>query len=102
MTTANKREAEKIVKELLNRRLIACANIIGHVISHFWWQNKTEKADEFLILIKSNQKLFNKLTKTVKELHSYEVPEILAIPIIEGYQPYLRWLNSSLVNSGEP
>ena len=101
MTTANKREAEKIVKKLLDRRLIACANIIGPVISHFWWQNKTEKADEFLILIKSNQKLFNKLTKTVKELHSYEVPEILAIPIIEGYQPYLKWLNSSLTNSGE-
>jgi len=102
MTTANKREAEKIVKKLLDRHLIACANIIGPMESNFRWQNKTEKTDEFLILIKSNQKLFNKLTKTVKEFHSYEVPEILAIPIIEGYQPYLEWLNSSLANSGEP
>ena len=82
--------------------MIACANIIGPVMSLFWWQSKTEKANEFLILIKSNQKLFNRLTKTVKELHSYEVPEILAVPIIEGYQPYLKWLDSSLIDSGEP
>lgn len=71
-------------------------------MSHFWWQNKIEKADEFLILIKSKQKLFNKLTKTVKGLHTYEIPEILAIPIIEGYQPYLKWLNASLTGSGDP
>ena len=101
MTTANKREAEKIVKELLDKHLIACANIIGPVESHFWWQNKTEKADEFLILMKSNQRLFNKLTKTVKELHSYDVPEILAIPIVEGYRPYLEWLKASLSDFGE-
>ena len=101
VTTADKREAHKIVKKLLDRRLIACANIIGPVESHFWWQNKIEKAEELLVIMKSNQKLFADLSKTVKEMHSYEVPEILAVPIVEGYQPYLEWLNASLANSGD-
>jgi len=101
MTTADRSEAEKIVKKLLDIHLIACANIIGPIESHFWWQNKTEEADEFLILMKSNQKLFAKLSKTIKEMHSYDVPEILAIPIADGFQPYLEWLNASLADSGE-
>lgn len=102
ITTATKREAQKIAKNLLSRRLIACANIYGRVESHFWWQNKIDKAEEFLVLMKSNQKVFAKLAKAVKEMHSYEVPEILAVPIVEGYQPYLEWLNASLANAGEP
>src|SRR3972149_3328266 len=101
VTTADKREAHKIVKKLLDRRLIACANIIGPVESHFWWQNKIEKAEELLVIMKSNQKLFIDLSKAVKELHSYKVPEILAVPIVEGYQPYLEWLNASLAHSGD-
>ena len=102
MTTANRLEAQKIAQNLLNRRLIACANIYGPIESHFWWQNKIEKAKEFLVLMKSHQKLFTKLSKAIKEMHSYEVPEILAIPIIEGFQPYLEWLNASLADFGEP
>jgi len=102
MTTAKKREAQKIAQNLLDRRLIACANIYGPVESHFRWQNKIEKAEEFLILMKSNQKLFAKLAKAVREMHSYEVPEILALPIVEGFQPYLEWLNASLADSGDP
>jgi len=102
MTTANKPEAQKIAKKLLDRHLIACANIYGPVESHFWWQEKIEKDDEFLVLMKSHQKLFAKLVKAVKEMHSYEVPEILATPIVEGYQPYLEWLNTSLARFGEP
>jgi len=101
VTTADKREAEKTVKKLLDRHLIACANIIGPVESHFWWQNKIEKAEELLVIMKSNQKLFADLSKAVKEMHSYEVPEILAVPIVEGYQPYLEWLNASLADSGD-
>jgi len=102
MTTATKQEAKKIIQNLLDRRLIACANIAGPVESHFRWQSKIEKAEEFLVLMKSNQKLFAKLAKAIKEMHSYKVPEILAIPIVEGFQPYLKWLNASLATSGEP
>jgi len=62
MTTANKREAEKIAQNLLNRRLIACANIHGPVESEFWWQAKIDKANEFLVLMKSDEKLFEELS----------------------------------------
>src|SRR3972149_248744 len=96
MTTASKPEAQKIIQNLLERRLIACANIFGPVESHFWWQSKIEQAEEFLVLMKSNRKLFPKLTKAINEMHSYDVPEILAVPIIEGFPLYLKWRNSVL------
>jgi periplasmic divalent cation tolerance protein len=96
MTTAKKQEAQKIVNSLLRQRLIACANIIGPVESRFWWQNKIEKASEFMVFMKSDEKLFEKLSKTIKEMHGYEVPEILALPIVKGWQPYLEWLNATL------
>lgn len=101
MTAASKHDAQEIAKNLLDKRLIACANICGPVESHFWWRKKIEKADEFLVLMKSNQKLFIKLVKAIKEMHSYEVPEILALPIVKAFQPYLDWLNASLSKSGE-
>jgi periplasmic divalent cation tolerance protein len=102
MTTATKREAQEIVQTLLDKRLIACANIYGPVESHFRWRDKTEKASEFLVLMKSNHNLFTKLSKIIKRMHSYDVPEILAVPILEGFPPYLKWLNTSLAATGEP
>jgi len=101
MTTATRREAQKIAQKLLHKYLIACANIYGPVESRFRWQGKIEKAEEFLVLMKSDQRLFAKLAKAIKEMHSYKVPEILAIPIVKGFQPYLEWLNESLARSGE-
>jgi len=96
MTTATKLEAQKIVSALLRKHLIACANIFGAVDSQFWWQGKIDKAKEFMVLMKSDEKLFEELSKTVKEMHSYEVPEILALSIFKGWLPCLEWLNTSL------
>jgi len=96
MTTATKQEANIIIRLLLDKHLIACANTLGPVESRFWWQGKIEKAKEFLVLMKSDEKLFEKLSKVIKEVHSYEVPEILALPIIDGWTPYLEWLNASI------
>ena len=96
VTTASKQEAEKIAQQLLKERLIACANIIGPVSSLFHWAGKMEKAEEFLIFMKSRKELFEKLTETVKALHSYEVPEILIFPIVGGSEAYLDWLGSCL------
>ncbi len=101
MTTGSKREAQRIAQVLLEKRLIACANIYGPVESHFWWQGKIEKAKEFLVLMKSHQSLFSKLSQAVKKIHGYDVPEILGVPIVEGFQPYLQWLDSVLATSGE-
>lgn len=96
MTSASKEEAQKIVDLLLAQHLVACANILGPVESQFWWREKIEKASEFLVMMKSDEKLFEKLSKTVKENHSYVTPEILALPIVNGWPPYLEWLNATL------
>jgi periplasmic divalent cation tolerance protein len=96
VTTADREEAEKISKALLNERLIACANIIGPISSLFWWHEKIERAEEYVLLMKTRIDMFEKLVKKIKALHSYEVPEIIATPIIQGFRPYLEWLNSSL------
>ncbi|MGB9960399.1 MAG: divalent-cation tolerance protein CutA [Candidatus Bathyarchaeales archaeon] len=96
VTTSSKQEAEKIAQSLLEEKLIACANIICLVHSLFWWQGKIDTAQEHLILMKTRKNLFDKLSERVKALHSYEVPEIIALPIVEGAKDYLEWLNKSL------
>jgi periplasmic divalent cation tolerance protein len=96
VTTASKQEAESIAQRLLKERLIACANIIGPFSSLFHWSGKIEKAEEYLIFMKSRKDLFEKLAETVKALHSYEVPEIIVLPIVEGSKAYLDWLDSCL------
>ena len=94
VTTANKSEAEKISQALLKDKLIACANIISPVTSFFHWQDKLDQTEECLVVMKSRMSLFSELADRVKSLHSYEVPEILALPIVEGSQSYLDWLSS--------
>jgi periplasmic divalent cation tolerance protein len=96
VTTSSREEAEKIAKTLLEERLVACANIIGPIHSLFWWQGKIDTAQEHLILVKTRKDLFNKLSEKVKALHSYQVPEIIAIPIVEGLKDYLNWIDESL------
>jgi len=96
MTVSDEKEATKIVRSLLKERLIACANIVGPVSSLFWWEGKIDKASEFLVIMKSRKNLFKKLSERVKELHSYEVPEVIALPVIEGLPSYLNWLGASL------
>ena len=96
VTTSTKKEATKIIQSLLKERLIACANIIGPVSSLFWWKDRIDEATEFIVLMKSHSKLFDKLSKKVKEIHSYEVPEILALPILKGSSSYLNWLEETL------
>jgi periplasmic divalent cation tolerance protein len=96
VTTASKQEAENMAQQLLKERLIACANITGPVSSIFHWAEKLEKAEEYIVFMKSRKDLFEKLTETVKAIHSYEVPEIIALPIVDGSKPYLDWLDSCL------
>jgi len=96
VTTANREEAEKIAHHLLDEKLIACANVIGPVFSLFWWTGKIEEAEEHIVLMKSRIDLFEKLSEIVKALHSYEVPEIIALPIAKGSEDYLKWLDNCL------
>lgn len=96
MTTSDKSEAIKIVKTLIEQRLIVCANIIDTVSSFFWWKDKIEEEREVLVIMKSHQRLFSALEKKIEECHSYDVPEILAIPITNGSQSYLDWMKEYL------
>ena len=96
VTASSREEAEKIATTLLERKLIACANILGPVSSRFWWQGKIDSAEEYMIFMKTKRELFDQVADNVKQLHSYEVPEIIALPIVEGAKPYLEWINSSL------
>jgi len=91
VTTASKQEAEEIVQHLLGDKLIACGNIVGPVTSFFRWSGNVEKAEEFLVLMKTRKGLFQRLSDVVKTLHGYEVPEILAVPIVEGSRDYMYW-----------
>ena len=96
MTTSSKEEAVTIVRALLKEQLIACANIVDSVSSLFWWQGKIEEAKEALVIMKSRKMLFKKLSKKIMDLHSYEVPEILAVRIVDGSPSYLDWMKISL------
>jgi periplasmic divalent cation tolerance protein len=95
MTTANKKEAEKIAYCLIKNKLAACVNIMENVNSLFWWQGKVDSAKEALLIVKTRKTLMHKLIRKVKSLHSYEVPEIIALPIVCGNKEYLKWINES-------
>ena len=97
VTTSSKQEAEKISKHLLEDRLIVCSNIVGPVTSIYQWSERIEKAEEFLMIMKSGKHLLAKVTDVVKTMHSYEVPEILSIPVEEGSKTYLDWLQSCII-----
>ena len=96
VTSANKEEARKIAKSLIDNKLAACVNIIGGLESFFWWRGKIDSAKEVLLIIKSRKEKVSRVIKLVKSIHSYEVPEIISLPITTGFKPYLRWIDESL------
>jgi len=96
ITASKKKEAKKIAAKLLKEKLVACVNIVDKVESFFWWQGKIDKAAESLMVIKSTKAKFGKIVKAVLSVHSYTVPEIIALPIIAGHKPYLDWIDASI------
>jgi len=96
ITTGTEGEANKIASVLLNQRKAACVNIVPRVNSLFWWQDKLDSAQESLLLIKTEASLLNEIVRLVREIHSYDVPEIIALPIIGGNQDYLEWVGKSV------
>ncbi len=95
ITASNKKEAKKIAEALIKNRLAACVNIIDKIESFFWWQGKVERANETLLIIKSQREKLTKIIKLVKSIHSYKVPEIIALRIIGGEKNYLKWIDES-------
>jgi periplasmic divalent cation tolerance protein len=97
VTCGSRKEARKIARALVEKRLAACVNEMGAPIrSVYRWKGKVETAEEFLLVIKTTQKRFPALREAVRELHSYEVPEIIALPIVEGSRAYLDWIAESV------
>ena len=96
-TTENKQDAEKIAGILVDRKLAGCVQIIGPVTSIYRWKNKVEEALEWQCVIKSRQDLFGEIEKVISSIHPYEVPEIIAVPIMTGSNAYLEWLKDGLI-----
>ena len=104
-TTAAKEEAERMARALVERRLVACAQVLGPITSTYRWQGRVEVAQEWLLLLKTKRALYGELERAIRELHPYEVPEIVAVPVTAGSQQYLEWLEGALkggVNAPEP
>ena len=95
-TTEKKEDAKKIAKALAEKRLAGCIQIVGPIGSIYWWKDKVETAEEWLCFIKSKKSLYDELEKVIKEIHPYEVPEIIAMPIVRGSKDYLEWLKNEL------
>jgi len=93
VTCSDEKEAKKLSDIVLNERLAACVNLIHGVKSYFWWGSKTHDAEEVLMFVKTKEELLRELIKKVKENHSYETPEIIALPIIGGSKEYTRWID---------
>ncbi len=95
-TCASREDAEKIARHLLERRVAACVNIIPGAQSFYWWQGAIEQSAELLLVIKSRVDLFDDLTHAIAEVHPYDVPEVLALPVGAGAQSYTAWLDREL------
>jgi periplasmic divalent cation tolerance protein len=95
-TTSTESDARKIATALVKQRLAACVQVLGPLASTYHWQGKIESNEEWLCLIKSTTELYPELEATIRELHPYEVPEILAVPVLTGCQDYLDWLKTEL------
>lgn len=92
ITASNEDDAVKIAKSLVEAKLAGCVNIIKNIRSIYRWEETVEDEPEVLMVAKTRKNLFDNLMKKVKELHSYTVPEIVVLPIVEGSEDYLKWL----------
>ena len=97
LTTAGSEEqAQTIARGLVERRLAACVSIVGGMCSLFRWEGKITEEDEKLLLIKTEKDLFPRVQEAIRELHSYDLPEVVAVPIQDGDADYLSWIGESL------
>ena len=96
ITTSTSEEAHKIANKLLQERKAACVNFVPGVSSFFWWQDKLDLAQEHLLIVKTKGTVLDDVIRLVKQLHSYETPEVVALPIVGGNLDYLEWLDKEM------
>lgn len=95
-TVQNKKDAQAIARELLRYKAAACINIIDKISSMYMWKNKVCTDDECLMVIKSREDMFQKVQKIILTLHKYDLPELIEIPITNGFEDYLGWIDESI------
>src|SRR5260370_32062011 len=94
---ASVKEANRIATELVEKKLAACVNLVSGVRSVYRWKNKIEKSQEVLLVIKTSRALFENVRSQIEKVHSYELPEVIALPVVDGAEPYLEWMDRELV-----
>ena len=94
-TTDNEETAKNIAKKLVEDKLAACVQILENMKSFYFWKNQVVEDKEYLILIKSKDSLYKKIENKILEMHNYELPEIIVLPIEKGYKKYLDWLEGN-------
>ena len=92
MSTCTEKEAERLAERLLEKRLVACVNIIHGISSRYWWKGNLESDTESLLLMKTKPSLVEIVIERIKALHSYDVPEIIVLDIKQGNPDYLKWI----------
>ena len=95
-TVAKRSDAERIAKTLFEKKLSACTQIIGPITSVYRWKGNMEKSKEWLCIAKSKKSHYKKIERAIKEIHPYELPEIIAVPIIEGSNGYFNWMKKEV------
>lgn len=95
-TCGSEEQARRIARGLVESRLAACVQVTAGIRSIYQWQGKIEEEDEVLLVIKSRRDLFRRLEAALRKMHTYEVPEVVAIPVVEGSADYLHWLDREL------
>jgi periplasmic divalent cation tolerance protein len=92
-TTVNSKEtASKIARKLIDERLSSCVQVLGPIQSRYWWKGRIERATEWICLVKARSSDYPGIEASIKKVHPYDVPEILALPILYGYSDYLDWI----------
>lgn len=95
-TVERKADAQKIARFMVQKRLAGCVQVIGPMISTYWWKEKIEVAEEWLCIIKSHRDRYPEIEKAILEIHPYDLPEILAVPVTAGSKNYLEWLHNEI------
>lgn len=96
-TFSKKSQAQKFAKEIVGQKFAACVNIVPGIESVFHWDNKVCTEKEFLLIAKSTPRAFKKLKKQITELHSYDCPELISLPIVDGHGPYVDWIFKNVI-----